>query len=75
MTKYKKKSSTPKLLWVKLDNKLIIQAHIEEVERKAVKAAAALHIVGKSEQVSADNMVKLYRSLLLPHLEYADDVC
>ena len=69
-----KKSSAPKLLGVKLDDKLNFQAHIEEVERKALKAAAALHIVGKSEQVSADNMIKLYRSLVLPHLEYAASV-
>ena len=44
-----KKSFEPKLLWVKLDNKLNFQAHIKEVERKSLKAAAALHIVGKLE--------------------------
>ena len=63
-----KKSSAPKLhvLGVKLDNNLSFQAHIEEIERKALKAATALHIVRKSEQVSADNMVKLYKSLVFP---------
>lgn len=69
-----KKSCSPKLLGVVLDNKLNFQAHIEGVERKALKAAAALHIVGKSEQVGAKNMLKLYRSLILPHLEYATSV-
>ena len=63
-----------KLTLGKIDNKPNILAHIEEVERKTLKAAAALHIVGKSEQVSADNTVELYRSLVLPHLEYADNV-
>ena len=33
-----------------------------------------LHVAGKSEPVSAKNMKQLYKSLVLPHLEYASSV-
>ncbi|MCG7878799.1 MAG: reverse transcriptase domain-containing protein [Candidatus Thiodiazotropha endolucinida] len=69
-----KKSSAPKLLGVTLDSKLTFRLHIDSIERKALKASAALYVVGKSEQVSAKNMIQLYRSLVLPHLEYAASV-
>ena len=74
--KNNKKLSTPKLLWVHvtLGNKFKFQAHIEKIERKTLKALAASHIVGKSDQVSADYMVKLYWSLVLPYLEFAASV-
>ena len=35
---------------------------------------AALHVVGKSEQVSAKNMIQLSKILVLPRLEYASSV-
>ena len=47
---------------------------MDSIERKAFKAATALHVVGKSEQVSVKNMIQLYKSLVLPHLEYASSV-
>ena len=34
------------------------------------KAAASLIIVGMSEQFSVPNMLKLYQSSVLPHMEY-----
>ena len=33
-----------------------------------------LHVVGNSEPASAKNMIQLYKSLVLPHLEYAASV-
>ena len=69
-----KKSSAPKLLGLILDGKLTFQTHMDSIERKTLKAAAALHVVGKSEQMSTKNMIQLYKSLVLPHLEYASSV-
>ena len=69
-----KKSSAPKLLGLILDGKLTFLTHMDSIERKALKAAAALHVVGKSEQVSTKNMIQLYKSLVLPHLEYVSSV-
>ena len=50
------------------------QKHIDAVERKATKAAASLTVVGHSEQISAQNMLKLYRSIILPYMEYRSTV-
>ena len=47
---------------------------MDSIERKAFKAATALHVVGKSEQVSVKNMIQLYKNLVLPHFEYASSV-
>ena len=47
---------------------------MNSIERKALKVAAALHVVGKSEKVSTNNMIQLYKNLVLPHLEYASSV-
>ena len=67
----KKKSSPPTLLGFILDGKLTFQTHMDSIDRKALQAAVALHVVAKSKQVSAKNMIQLYKSLVLPHLEYA----
>ena len=69
-----KKSSAPKLLGLILYGKLTFQTHLDWIERKALKAAAALHVVGKSEQMSAKTMINLYKSLVLPHLEHVSSV-
>ncbi|MEW8548209.1 MAG: reverse transcriptase domain-containing protein [Candidatus Thiodiazotropha sp.] len=69
-----KRTYFPKLLGVILDPKLNFQKHIESVERKALTAAAALVIVGKTDQISVKNMLKLYRSVVLPSMEYASTV-
>ena len=69
-----KRTDSPKLLGVILDEKLSFQKHIDAIERKATKAAASLAIVGRSEQISAENMLKLYKSIVLPHLEYGSTV-
>ena len=53
---------------------LLTNRLMDSIERKALKAAAALHVVGKSKQVSMKNMIQLYKSLVLPHLEYASSV-
>ena len=59
-----KRTDSPKLLGVILDKKLSFQKHIDAIERKATKAAASLAIVGRSEQISAENMLKLYKSIV-----------
>ena len=71
-----KRTDSPKLLGVILDEKLNFHKHIDAVERKATKAAASLSIVGRSEQISAQNMLKLsnYQSIVLPHMEYESTV-
>ena len=57
-----------------LDEKFNFDKHIDSVKRKAIKAAASLSIVGRSEQISAQNMLKLYQSIVLPHMEYESTV-
>ena len=69
-----KRTDSPKLLWIILDEKLNFQKHVDAVERKASKAAASLTVVCRSEQISAQNMLKLYRSIGLPHMEYGSTV-
>ena len=69
--KINKKSSPPTLLGFILDGKLTFQTHMDSIDRQALQAAVALHVVAKSKQVSAKNMIQLYKSLVLPHLEYA----
>ena len=63
-----------KLLGVILDKKLTFQSHIEAVEKKALKALGALMMVGKTEKINPANMIKLFKSLVVPHLEYAASV-
>ena len=62
------------LLGVILDKKLTFQSHIEAVEKRASKALGALMMVGKTEKINPANMIKLYKSLVVPHLEYAASV-
>ena len=69
-----KRTDSPKLLGVILDETLNFHKHIDAVERKATKAAASLSIVGRSEQISAQNMLKLYQSIVLPHMEFGSTV-
>ena len=69
-----KRTDSPKLLGVILDETLNFHKHIDAVERKATKAAASLSIVGRSEQISAQNMLKLYQSIVLAHMEYGSTV-
>ena len=72
--KFIKRTESQKLLGITLDEKLNFQKHIDAVERKATKAAALLTVVGLSEQISVQNMLKLYRSIVLPHMEYGSTV-
>ena len=51
----------------------IFQTRMDSIERKAL-LKAALHVVGKSEQVSTKNMIQLYKSLVLHSLEYVSSV-
>ena len=69
-----KRTDSPKLLGIILDKKLNFQKHVDAVERKASKVAASLTVVGRSEQISAQNIFKLYRSIVLPHMEYKSTV-
>ena len=47
---------------------------MDSIEIKARTAAATLHVISKSEQVSVKNMIQLFKSLVLPYLEYAVSV-
>ena len=67
-----KRTDSPKLLGIILDEQLNFQKHVDAVERKASKPAASLTVVGRSEQISAQN--KLYQSIVLPHMEYGSTV-
>ena len=63
-----------KLLGVILDKRMTFQSHLEAVERKASTALGSLMVVGKTEKISSVNMIKLYKSIVVPHLEYAASV-
>ena len=63
-----------RLLGVILDKRLTFQSHIETVERNASKALGALMVVGKTEKITPANMIKLYKSMAVPHVEYAASV-
>ena len=41
------------------------------MEVKAQKMLSALRILGKTEKTDPDNMVRLYKSIVTPQLEYA----
>ena len=60
-----------RILGVILDKILTFQSHIETVERKASKALGALMVVGKTEKITTANMINLYKSMVVPHMEYA----
>ena len=66
-----KRTGAPKLLGVILDEKLTYQEHIKTVERKAQKALSVLRILGKTERIDPENMVRLYKCIVVPQLEYA----
>ena len=60
-----------RLLGVILDKMLTFQSHIEAGERKASKALGALMVVGKTEKITPANMINLYKSMVVTHVEYA----
>ena len=69
-----KRTRTPKLLGVTLDERLTFQEHVKTVELKAQKVLSALRILGKTEKIDPANMVRLYKSIVVPQLEYAAPV-
>ena len=69
-----KRTRKPKLLGVTLDEKLTFQDHVKAVEIKAQKMLSALRILGKTERIEPANMVRLYKSIVVPQLEYAASV-
>ena len=66
-----KRTRTPKLLGVILDERLTYQEHVKSVEMNAQKVLSALRILGKTERIDPANMVRLYKSIVVPQLEYA----
>ena len=54
-----KRTRTPKLLGVTLDERLTFQEHVKTVELKAQKVLSALRILGKTEKIDPANMVRL----------------
>ena len=69
-----KRTRKPKLLGVTLDEKLTFQDHVKAVEIKAQKMLSALRILGKTERIEPANMIRLYKSIVVPQLEYAASV-
>ena len=69
-----KRTRTPKLLGVVLDEKLTFQEQIKTVEVKAQKVLSALRVLGKTEKIDPTNMIRLYKSIVVPQLEYAASV-
>ena len=67
-----KRTRTPKLLGVVLDEKLTFQENIKEV--KAQKVLSALRVLGKTEKIDPTNMIRLYKSIVVPQLEYTASV-
>lgn len=66
---------TCKYLGVTLDSKLIWNAHIEEVRRKATKSVTALSALGSSTWgITMAEMRKIYRGVTLPQMTYACSV-
>ena len=69
-----KYNPNPKLLGVTLDEKMKFDKHIENVERKGLKAVEALRHVKEIEKISTKCMLQLYKALVIPQLEYAAQV-
>ena len=69
-----KRTRTPKLLGVVLDEKLTFQENIKTVEVKAQKVLSALRVLGKTEKIDPTNMIRLYKGIVVPQLEYAASV-
>ena len=69
-----KRTRTAKLLGVTLDERLTFQEHVKTVELKAQKVLSALRILGKTEKIDPAHMERLYKSIVVPQLEYAAPV-
>ncbi|MEW8546772.1 MAG: reverse transcriptase family protein, partial [Candidatus Thiodiazotropha sp.] len=69
-----KRTRNPKLLGVILDERLTFQDHVKMVEHKAQKVISSLNILGRTEHIDPVNMVRLYKSIVVPQLEYASPV-
>ena len=65
-----KRTRTPKLLGVVLDEKLTFQEHNKTVEVKAQKVLSALRVLGKTQKIDPTNLIRLYKSIVVPQLEY-----
>ena len=53
---------------------MTFQSHIETVERKASKSIGVLMVSGKTEKITPANMMKLYKNMVVQHMEYAASV-
>ena len=62
------------MLGVTLDKKLTFHEYVKAVEIKAQKVLSALRILGKTEKIDPLNMVRLYKSIVVPQFEYAASV-
>ena len=69
-----KRSKNPKLLGVTFDERLTFSEHIKNLELKTQKTISALRTLGRTEHIEPDSMVKLYKCVLLPQLEYASPI-
>ena len=69
-----RRNRKPKLLGVILDEQLNFHEHVKLVEMKAHKVINSLSIIAKTEKINPVNLVKLYKSLVVPQLEYASPV-
>ena len=67
-------NSNPKILGVTLDEKLKFEKHIELVEKKAFRSLDSLRKVKKTEIISTNCMLQLYKALVVPQLEYVAPV-
>ena len=70
-----KRTRKPQLLLMILDEQLTFHEHVKATEMKAHKVLSALRILGKTEKIEAANMVRLYKSIVVPQLVYAASVC
>ena len=61
-----------KYLGVTLDSHLSFEAHINELHRKSSRKLGALRKT--REYVDQSTALMLYKSLVLPHLDYRDTV-
>jgi len=69
-----KYNSRPKLLGLRLDEKLKFDAHLEDMERKALRTVEMLRKVFVTEKIDTKCRLQLYKALVTPQLEYASAI-
>ena len=60
-----------KILGVTLDERIKLDIHTEQVERKALRSLDLLRRVKETDVVNSKCMIQSYKALITPQIEYA----